>query len=262
MNETIPRNKEHAICFCKECGQQLDYDAVLDNLMICPSCGIYMRMHAADRLQITVDTGSFVPLKPEAGTDLFSLQQKRAKKPDAVLCGTASIAGNPCAVFIMDSYYMTVSMRIPAAEQITRIFELAEAKNLPVIGIVTSGGVHAQESFFTCMQMAKVSGAVKRHSDRGGLYISVLTDPTTGSMIAGFAMQGDVIIAEPHARIGFTERKAFEQVTGEILPEHYLCSEFMLEHGFLDLIESRSRLRETLGKLLYLHRPKRKAHCE
>lgn len=263
MKALFTQKKEPAECVCKACHTEHDYDTVLENQMICPSCGTYMRMHAKERLQITVDKGSFREYdKVLQSSDPISFPDYQSKLDqarknsmlrEAVICGTAAIDGNPCAIFIMDSYFMMGSMGTAVGEKITRLFEKASADQLPVIGIITSGGARMQEGIFSLMQMAKISGAVKRHSDQGGLYISVLTDPTTGGVTASFAMQGDVIIAEPNALIGFAGKRVIEQTTGETLPEGFQRSEFLLEHGFLDIVETRSRMRYTLGKLLSMH---------
>ncbi|HAG12835.1 MAG TPA: acetyl-CoA carboxylase carboxyl transferase subunit beta [Ruminococcus sp.] len=263
VKEILSRKKEHALCFCKACCIEQDYDTVLENRMVCPSCGAYMRMHARERLDITVDRGSFHEYdKTLQSTNPIAFPNYQAKLDqakstsmlrEAVICGKAKIEGNPCAVFIMDSYFMMGSMGTVVGEKITRLFEKASADHLPVVGIITSGGARMQEGIFSLMQMAKVSGAVKRHSDAGGLYISVLTDPTTGGVTASFAMQGDIIIAEPNALIGFAGKRVIEQTTGETLPEGFQRSEFLLEHGFLDIVETRERMRYTLGRLLHMH---------
>ena len=148
---------------------------------------------------------------------------------------------------------MMGSMGSVVGEKITRLFEKATVEKLPVVGFITSGGARMQEGIFSLMQMEKVSGAVKRHSDKGGLYIAVLTDPTTGGVTASFAMQGDIIIAEPHALIGFAGARVIEQTTGKKLPEGFQRAEFMLEHGFIDMIEERPRLKYTISRLLEIH---------
>ena len=148
---------------------------------------------------------------------------------------------------------MMGSMGTVVGEKITRLFEKATKEHLPVVGFTTSGGARMQEGIFSLMQMAKVSGAAKKHSDGGNLYITVITDPTTGGVTASFAMQGDIIIAEPKALIGFAGARVIEQTTGKKLPEGFQRAEFMLEHGFIDMIEDRQRLKYTIGKLLKIH---------
>ena len=170
------------------------------------------------------------------------------------MCGIGMVEGHKCAVFVMDSSFMMGSMGTVVGEKITRLFEKATEENLPVIGFTTSGGARMQEGILSLMQMAKVSGAVKRHSDNGGLYITVLTDPTTGGVTASFAMLGDIIISEPKALVGFAGARVIEQTTGKKLPEGFQRAEFMLEHGFVDAIVERKNMKETLSKLLKIHK--------
>ena len=248
---------------CKKCGHKIDGDTLLENLMICPQCGTYMRMGAYERLAVTVDEGSFVELdktfKSENRIDFpgydekLSDAMKTSSLNEAVVCGTAEIGGNRCAVFVMDSRFMMGSMGTVVGEKITRLFEFAQRNHLPVVGFTTSGGARMQEGILSLMQMAKVSGAVKRHSDSGNLYITVLTDPTTGGVTASFAMLGDIIIAEPKALVGFAGARVIEQTTGKKLPEGFQRSEFLLEHGFIDMIETRPRLKYTISKILEMH---------
>lgn len=248
---------------CKECGAEHSYSGFRDNLFICPSCGEYGRMGARDRLKISVDDGSFKEVdkllksKNKIGFPDYDEKLDKAAKAsglnEAVICGLAKIEGRKCAVFIMDSAFMMGSMGSVVGEKITRLFERATKAKLPVVGFITSGGARMQEGIFSLMQMAKVSGAVKRHSDAGNLYIAVLTDPTTGGVTASFAMQGDIIMAEPNALIGFAGQRVIRQTMGETLPEGFQRSEFLLEHGFIDIIEKRDRLKYTIGKLLGLH---------
>lgn len=182
--------------------------------------------------------------------------KKTTKEKDAVVCGTAKINGNEFAFFVMDSRFMMASMGSVLGEKITSIFEYATEKSLPVIGFTASGGARMQEGIVSLMQMAKVSGAVKRHSNAGNLYITVLTDPTTGGCTASFAMQGDIILAEPKALIGFAGRRVVEQTTKSKLPDNFQSAEFLLEHGFVDSIVPREKLRETLSDLLGIHSKK------
>jgi len=179
--------------------------------------------------------------------------RKSTGEKEAVLCGTAAIGGMFCATFVMDSSFIMASMGSAVGEKITRLFEFALAQRLPVIGFTASGGARMQEGVVSLMQMAKCSGAVKRHSEAGLLYIAVLTDPTTGGVTASFAMQADIILAEPNALIGFAGRRVIEGTIGQTLPDDFQSSEFLLSHGFCDKIVPRNQLRETLEKLLKLH---------
>ena len=179
--------------------------------------------------------------------------RKTTGENEAVLCGTAAIGGMFCATFVMDSSFIMASMGSAVGEKITRLFEFALAQRLPVIGFTASGGARMQEGVVSLMQMAKCSGAVKRHSEAGLLYIAVLTDPTTGGVTASFAMQADIILAEPNALIGFAGRRVVEQTTGSQLPGNFQRAEFLCEHGFVDAVIERRALPVTLGNLLYLH---------
>ncbi len=249
---------------CKKCGTETAYPDYVKNHCICPSCGAYGRMRAAERLDETVDAGSFQeidkklrgknPINFPDYKEKLDKAEKASGLNEGVVCGTAKIGGNPCCIFVMDSAFMMGSMGTAVGEKITRLFEKASALGLPVVGFITSGGARMQEGIFSLMQMAKVSGAVRRHSDLGLLYIAVLTDPTTGGITASFAMQGDIIIAEPKALIGFAGQRVIEQTTGEKLPAGFQRAEFLMEHGFVDLIEKRERVPYTLAKLLTLHR--------
>ena len=250
-------------CTCKKCGAELSAAQLSDSAYICPHCGTYMRMGAFKRLELIADSKSFKemdksmksknPLNFPDYNDKIEKAMTASGLNEGVICGTAKIDGNPCAIFIMDSNFMMGSMGSVVGEKITRLFEKATEKNLPVVGFCTSGGARMQEGIYSLMQMAKVSGAVKRHSDSGNLYIAVLTDPTTGGVTASFAMLGDIIIAEPKALIGFAGARVIEQTTGKKLPEGFQRAEFMLEHGFIDIIEERQRLKYTISKLLKMH---------
>ena len=264
LSALLRTNVEQPPRVCKACGTEIPYETYLANQCVCPSCGAYFRMRAAERLAITVDAGSFSEIdkklksKDPIGFPDYAQKLEKAEKVsglnEGVVCGTAKIDGNDCALFIMDSSFMMGSMGTVVGEKITRLFERAMLNKLPVIGFITSGGARMQEGIFSLMQMAKISGAVKRHSEAGLLYIAVLTDPTTGGITASFAMQGDIIIAEPKALIGFAGQRVIEQTTGQKLPAGFQRSEFQLEHGFIDMIEERQRMSYTLGKLLAIHR--------
>lgn len=248
---------------CPKCSKVNKRSVFSGNAMICPECGAYLRMGALERIALITDKDSFTEcdgdLKSQNPIDFpdYDAKIKKAVKDsglnEGVVCGTAKIDGYPCAIFVMDSKFMMGSMGTVVGEKITRLFEMANSQHLPVVGFTTSGGARMQEGMFSLMQMAKVSGAVKKHSDGGNLYITVLTDPTTGGVTASFAMLGDIIIAEPKALVGFAGARVIEQTTGKKLPEGFQRAEFMLEHGFIDMIEDRKRLKYTLGKLLKIH---------
>ena len=248
---------------CKKCGAEHTIGELREKLYICPDCGVYMRIGALDRIALTVDEGSFTEIDGEMKStniidfpdydDKLTKATDASKLNEAVVCGTATISGNKCCIFVMDSNFMMGSMGTVVGEKITRLFEKATKENLPVVGFTTSGGARMQEGILSLMQMAKVSGAVRYHSDSGNLYITVLTDPTTGGVTASFAMLGDIIIAEPKALIGFAGQRVIEQTTGQKLPAGFQRAEFQLEHGFVDMVEKRETLRDTIGNLLSIH---------
>ena len=246
---------------CKKCGIETDYKNLKSNYMICPECGAYFRMNAAERVDMICDKFNEID-KNIISKNILSFPNYSEKlksaitasgESEAVVYGTAKINDIAAVVFVMNSEFMMGSMGTVVGEKITRAFELAISKKLPVIGFTTSGGARMQEGVFSLMQMAKVSAAVKKHSDAGLLYITVLTDPTTGGVTASFAMEGDVIIAEPKALVGFAGARVIEQTTGQKLPEGFQRSEFLLEHGFVDLIEKREKLKYTIYNILRLH---------
>lgn len=255
--------KDEEKIICKKCGAEHSIAQLKKNYFICPDCETYMRLGAFDRISITVDEGSFTEIDAEMKStnviDFPEYEEKLKKAEDtsklneAVVCGKAKICGAECYIFVMDSYFMMGSMGTVVGEKITRTFEKATEEKMPVVGFTTSGGARMQEGILSLMQMAKVSGAVKYHSDGGNLYITILTDPTTGGVTASFAMLGDIIIAEPNALIGFAGQRVIEQTTGQKLPNGFQRSEFQLEHGFTDLIEKRENLKETIGNLLKIH---------
>lgn len=248
---------------CKSCGEEIEYKDLLENNMICPHCGAYMRMSARERIAQIADSDTFSEFDKSIKSkniinfpeydDKLDKAEKASHLNEAVVCGTCTIRGCKTALFVMDSAFMMGSMGTVVGDKITRLFEYAKSKKLPVVGFTTSGGARMQEGIFSLMQMAKVSGAVRKHSDDGNLYITVLTDPTTGGVTASFAMLGDIIIAEPKALIGFAGQRVIQQTTGETLPEGFQRSEFQLEHGFVDMIEKRERLPFTIGRLLKMH---------
>ena len=249
---------------CKKCGTEMAAEVVAKHRKICPCCGYYFRMTARERIDLVADRKTF----RELDTDLVSQDVLRfpdyEKKLDkameetgekeAVITGTAKIGGNPCALFVMDSAFMMGSMGTVVGEKITRLFEYATEQKLPVIGFTCSGGARMQEGILSLMQMAKTSAAVKKHSDSGLLYITVLTDPTTGGVTASFAMEGDIILSEPRALVGFAGPRVIEQTIRQKLPNGFQRAEFLLDKGFVDLIVMRKDQKEILGKLLSLHR--------
>lgn len=239
---------------------------VAKNKMVCPSCGHHFRISARTRVKALCDKGSFREFLTQLSTNDplnfpgYDVKLESGKmgsgEDEAVLCGRASFKGQECALFVMEPQFMMGSMGSVVGEKLARLFEYAAEEELPVVGFTCSGGARMQEGILSLMQMAKVSGAVDYHSKRGGLYITVLTDPTTGGVTASFAMLGDIILSEPNATIGFAGRRVIEQTTKKKLPDDFQKAEFLLEHGFVDGIVPRTQLRKTIATLLRQHEMK------
>ena len=248
---------------CPKCHKKITLSALWARHNVC-TCGYHFRMNSRERIELICDKESF----REMFTDIESqdpiefpgyiskLQAIRAEsnENEAVICGTAQIGRQECCVFVMESYFMMGSMGTAVGEKITRIFEYATENKLPVVGFTVSGGARMQEGILSLMQMAKTSGAVKRHSDAGLFYLTVLTNPTTGGVTASFAMEGDIIIAEPGATVGFAGKRVIEQTTGRSLPKGFQKSEFMRQHGFIDAIVDRSDLKAVITNVLKIHK--------
>lgn len=256
MNEGI-RNA------CPHCGASLPLSEQQDNMNVCTSCGYHFRVTPRERITYITDEDSFAELfadlksRDVLGFPGYDQKLRNAKlasrEKEAALCGTAKIKGNACAIFVMDPNFMMGSMGTVVGEKITALFEYATENSLPVVGYTVSGGARMQEGILSLMQMAKTSAALKRHSDSGGFYLTVLTDPTTGGVTASFAMDGDIIMAEPGATIGFAGARVIEQTIRKKLPQGFQTAEFLLEHGFVDLIVPRAEQREVIARLLKLH---------
>ncbi|MER2001441.1 MAG: acetyl-CoA carboxylase, carboxyltransferase subunit beta [Carnobacterium inhibens] len=247
---------------CPSCKKAI-YTKDLGAEKICPQCGYSFRIRAQKRIELTVDEGSFeewnqdIPFENPLNFPDYDKKIEQAKKKtnlhEAVLTGKGLIDGLETAICVMDSHFIMGSMGKVVGEKITRTFERAIDEKLPVIIFTASGGARMQESILSLMQMAKISGAVARHSDAGLLYITVLTDPTTGGVTASFAMQGDIILSEPQALVGFAGRRVIEQTINEKLPDDFQLAESVLENGFIDKIVSRKELKQTLSHILRIH---------
>lgn len=247
---------------CPNCHKDIPLSRLWANDLVC-SCGYHFRMKARQRIQMITDKGSFHELYPNMKADnplnfpgykekLETVRVASSEK-EAVVCGTAAIGKQKCCLFVMEPYFMMGSMGSAVGEKVTILFEYAVQHRLPVIGFTVSGGARMQEGLLSLMQMAKISAAVKRHSDAGLLYITVLTDPTTGGVTASFAMEADIILAEPGATVGFAGARVIEQTTRKTLPEGFQKSEFVLKHGFIDSIIQRSSQKKYLNELLKMH---------
>ncbi len=249
---------------CNMCKAPVYVEEVKENLYICPKCHGYFRMHAYRRIASVVEPGTFEkwdeglktdnPLNYKGYEDKITALQEKTGLDEAVITGTGLIGANKIALAVCDGRFMMASMGHVVGEKITRMVERATKEKLPVIIFACSGGARMQEGIISLMQMAKTSAALKRHSDEGNLYISVLTDPTTGGVTASFAMLGDIILAEPNALIGFAGPRVIEQTIGQKLPKGFQRAEFLLEHGFVDAIVQRERMHDTLKSILDMHR--------
>ncbi len=247
---------------CPNCHKDIPLSRLWANDLVC-ACGYHFRMKARQRIKMLTDRDGFHELYSEmkSGNPLnFPGYRDKAEtvraasgEEEAVICGTARIGKQSCCLFVMEPYFMMGSMGSAVGEKITSLFEYATEHRLPVIGYTVSGGARMQEGLLSLMQMAKTSAAVKRHSDAGLLYIAVLTDPTTGGVTASFAMEADIILAEPGAMVGFAGARVIEQTTRKALPAGFQKSEFVLEHGFVDSIVSRPGQRKMLAELLKMH---------
>lgn len=254
---------------CPNCKKAFLANDILGNMNICPGCRFHFRLTARERLQQTLDPDSFIEMDPLLGS--FNridfpdydrkLENSRAAtgENEAVVCGTGTIENIRTVICAMEPEFIMGSMGCAVGEKITRAFEYALKKRLPVIVFCVSGGARMQEGILSLMQMAKTSGAVKLHSDAGLLYVSVLTNPTTGGVTASFAMEGDIILAEPKALICFAGPRVIEQTIKQTLPEGFQSSEFLLEKGFLDAIVPRDEMRSRLAHILKLHCNKKKS---
>lgn len=249
---------------CIKCKKTLAPDELESELQVCPYCRYHFKVNARQRIYMITDTDTFVEADQELiprniigfpGYDKkLEAAQLQSAEADSVICGECEIDGSRAAIFVMDSNFMMGSMGSVAGEKITRLFERAAEKCLPVIGFTVSGGARMQEGMISLMQMAKTSGAVKKHSDSGHLFICVLTDPTTGGVTASFAMEADIILAEPYALIGFAGPRVIEQTIRKKLPAGFQRAEFQLEHGFIDGIVDRKRQKKYIAQLLQMHR--------
>lgn len=249
---------------CNKCGKPIYTDDVRANFYICPKCGGYFRVHAYRRIEMIADEGSFEewdkfmqvsnPLSFPGYEKKLAATREKSQLNEAIVTGSCTIHGQKTVVGVCDARFLMSSMGHNVGEKITRAVERATEEKLPVILFACSGGARMQEGMVSLMQMAKTSAALKRHHEAGQLYVSVLTDPTTGGVTASFAMLGDIILAEPGALIGFAGPRVIEQTIGQRLPEGFQRAEFLVEHGFVDKIVKREELKETLAMILKLHK--------
>ena len=251
---------------CPECGLVVYRKDLVANASVCKGCGHHNRIDSEERIALIADPGSFEPLDSYlAPTDPLAFKDRRSYADrlrdsqqstgllDAVVTGLCRTSGLPLALGVMDFRFMGGSMGSVVGEKLTRLIETATARRYPVLIVCASGGARMQEGMLSLMQMAKISGALERHRQAELLYLPLLTYPTTGGVTASFAMLGDLILAEPKALIGFAGRRVIEQTLREKLPEGFQTAEYLREHGFVDAIVDRTRLKATLASLLKLH---------
>jgi acetyl-CoA carboxylase carboxyl transferase beta subunit len=263
VKRNVPTVPEKLFTKCNGCRKMILNSDLESNYGVCPLCGKHFRISARRRIALVADEGSFTEWDAELTTrDMLEFPGYKEKlessrinsgEKEAAITGQARIESVPCAICAMEPDFMMGSMGAVVGEKVTRLFERATEARLPVFIFTVSGGARMHEGIISLMQMAKTSGAVKRHSDAGLLYIAVLTDPTTGGVTASFAMEGDIIIAEPDALIGFAGPRVIEQTIRQKLPPGFQHAEFLLEKGFIDMVVPRGELKKTIGQILSLH---------
>ncbi len=256
---------------CEQCHSALYQKALQENLSVCPHCQFHFRLNANDRIRLVTDEGSFVemddtvtsknPLSMPEYDQKLSISKKSTGHQEAFVCGLATIQGNQVAVGVLDSFFMMGSMGSVVGEKITRLIEYAIQSTLPVVIFSASGGARMQEGILSLMQMVKTSAALKKLDQVKGLFISVLTHPTTGGVAASYASLGDIIVAEHGALIGFAGARVIKQTIQQDLPEGFQTAGFQLKHGQVDLVVERKNLKTTLIQLLRFHaKQKEQAH--
>ena len=249
---------------CDKCKEIIYKDDLHQNLSVCPNCGKHFRLSSRRRIKQIADEGTFKEIGEEIVTKdplnfkgymkKVEMLKEKTKIEEAVKCGICEIEGEKAVLAVMDGNFLMGSMGSVVGERITLAIETAAKKKLPLVIFCVSGGARMQEGMISLMQMAKTSSALTKLDKAGQLYISVLTDPTTGGVTASFASLGDIILAEPHALIGFAGPRVIEQTINQKLPEGFQSSEFLLEHGFIDKIVERKDMKSTIAKLIRLHK--------
>lgn len=272
LRESRPEVPEGLLRKCNKCGSAIIAEDVKRGYYICPKCGGYFRVHAYRRIEMIADDGTFQewdrdlvgqnPMEYKGYPEKLHAVQEKTGLREAIVTGKAEINGLETVIGVCDGRFLMSSMGEAVGEKIARAVERATKERLPVILFACSGGARMQEGITSLMQMAKTSAALKRHSDAGLLYISVLTDPTTGGVTASFAMLGDIILAEPKALIGFAGPRVIEQTIGQKLPKGFQRSEFLLEHGFIDRIVEREEMKTVLSEILQMHQKGEKRNPE
>lgn len=249
---------------CPDCGELIFNKALKESLKVCPKCNYHFTLTTSERISLLLDRGSFEELQtqlrsadpldfqgPKSYKQKLTEEKKRTDLSDACVVGEGRIGGKKLIFGITDSRFMMGSMGSVVGEKLTRAIELATSLKLPLVIVSGSGGgARMQEGMLSLMQMAKTSAALARHHTEGFLFISVLTNPTMAGVLASFASLGNVIIAEPKALIGFTGPRVIEQTIRQKLPDGFQSSEFLLEHGLIDMIVERKELKDKLSLTL------------
>ncbi len=253
---------------CSVCGALTYVKDLKINLMVCPECGHHNQVNAYERIAQLIDAGTWLEMDADLTScdplgfkdrkpyiDRIKEYKQKTGLSDGVITGTGKIDGCDAAMAVMDFRFMGGSMGSVVGEKITRMLEAATAKRFPALIFCASGGARMQEGILSLMQMAKTSAALERHRQANLLYIPVLTNPTTGGVTASFAMLGDIILAEPKALIGFTGRRVIEQTLKQKIPDGFQSSEYLLDHGFVDAVVPRTKLKQSLSLILKMHQP-------
>ena len=269
--QVVPTNKKNNIDIpvgkwtkCDKCKSIIYKEELHSNMNVCPHCGNYFALHINRRLELVLDENTYErfdidmetknPLELEDYPKKIEMLKQKTGILEAVSAGTGKINGEKVVICVMDSGFLMGSMGVVVGEKITYAMEQAIKLKLPIIIFAASGGARMQEGILSLMQMAKTVEAISKLNKEGILYISVLTDPTYGGVTASFASLGDIILAEPNARIGFAGRKVIEQTIGKELPEEFQTSEFLLEHGFIDKIVERKDMKNTIYNIIKFHK--------
>lgn len=248
---------------CKSCDAMNIREKMIDNLMVCPKCGHHHYISSKRRLELIMDSGyTVISARPSYKNPLgypdyekkLNENKEKSGELEAVVCARGKIGGFEAVVIVMDQGFLMGSMGSYVGEEITKAFEYATRRRLPVVAFTASGGARMQEGIVSLMQMAKTSNAVREHSERGLLYLCIYTHPTTGGVTASFASLGDITLSEPGALIGFAGPRVIKQTIGQDLPEGFQTAEFQMEHGFIDEVVERKDLRSHIAKILSLHK--------
>ena len=248
---------------CEECSTTISSEELSEYYYVCPQCGHHFRVDPRQRIAMVADSGTFIeteemlmgkdPLEFPGYMKKLDELRKNTAEQEGIVTGECRIQKNRCVIAIMNSFFLMGSMGVAVGEKFARAAEYALENRIPFIAFTASGGARMQEGLVSLAQMSKTSAVIKRMEKEGVLYVSVITDPTTGGVTASFAMLGDVILAEPGATIGFAGRRVIEQTTHQVLPEDFQTAEFMLKKGFIDAIVPRPELRTVLSRLISLH---------